>query len=85
MPKIIIQKREDLTGKIRLSVNSNSTLIDRAVSVEVSDAELNALKSSHEAPYITIIEEIDDTNSSIGSDPDYRRNETGPGPHTKLR
>lgn len=100
MPEIIIQKREDITDRVRITLNGNMRLIEREKKVNISDGELNVLMDSHEAPYVFIIpdnphnntvtftdiKEINGhTGSTIRVDTDCRGNETGIGKNSKLR
>lgn len=89
MPEIIVQRREDLTDKVKLSLNGQIRIIEREKQVMVNDGELYILLNSHEAPYIFVIpakEGLDaDTSSPIGLDLDLGGNETSPRKDSKLR
>jgi len=88
MPEIIVQRREDLTDKVKLSLNGQIRIIDREKQVKVNESELDILMNSHEAPYIFVIptkEDINaDTSSPVGSDPDLGRNEASPRKNVKF-
>lgn len=65
MPEIIIKDRDDINGKIQLSVNGNKRIIERNKSVKVTQAELDVLMGSHEASFVIVSKADNLTNNTV--------------------
>ena len=57
MPQIIIKERQDRSGPVKLTLGPDKRDLPREKQIEVSAAELEVLKNSHEANYVFVIPE----------------------------
>lgn len=87
MPKVIIRERSDRSGPVKLTLGSLHKTIPRNKEVNLSQEEVEVLLNSHEANHVFVYPEVTNggTDRTERPDTDPGRDETGAGPHGKLR